>query len=111
MRLLNLLPLVPFALADLPPGKNFWWTALGDSYASGVGADYYIGGQRCLRYAQAYPQRIQKYTDLGNSNMVKRAFQNCVCSGAEIPDVEKYQLLDKDTSAIPNAQYGGYDLP
>ena len=98
---------VQCAFAVLPPdGKSFWWTALGDSYASGVGADNYIGGQRCLRYDQAYPQRLQKYTDLGGANIATRAFQNCVCSGAHVDDVADYQLLDEDTTHKPSDQYG-----
>ncbi|KAL9123848.1 MAG: hypothetical protein Q9217_006763 [Psora testacea] len=101
-----LLALLQGALADLPEGKKFWWTALGDSYASGVGSLNYIGGQRCLRYDESYGQRLQKYTDLGGANQATRAFQNVVCSGAEVRDVEKYQLLDDDTSGIPSVQYG-----
>jgi len=30
--------------------KKFEWTALGDSYASGVGSTNYVDGRRCLRY-------------------------------------------------------------
>ena len=35
--------------------NKFEWTALGDSFASGVGSTNYIDGRRCLRYDQGYP--------------------------------------------------------
>lgn len=102
------LSLLPFALTDIPDGYNFWWTALGDSYASGVGSGAYTGGLRCLRYDQAYPVQMQGNNDLGLGTTPenKRLFQNCVCSGAEVDDVENYQLLDTDTWGVPSLQYG-----
>ena len=92
------LSFIPWALTDIPNGYNFWWTALGDSYASGVGSGTYTGGNRCLRYDQAYPALMQGNNDLGpgTTSADKTLFQNCVCSGAEVDDVEKLQLLDSD---------------
>ena len=100
------LSFIPWALTDIPNGYNFWWTALGDSYASGVGSGTYTGGQRCLRYDHAYPALMQGNNDLGlgTTPADKRLFQNCVCSGAEVDDVEKFQLLDSDQRSGP--QYG-----
>lgn len=110
MRLqLLLLLILPLALSEgIPDGYDFWWTALGDSYASGVGAGTYTDGYRCLRYDGAYPVQMQGNNDLGLGTTPedKRLFQNCVCSGAEVEDVETYQLLDADTWGVPSLQYG-----
>lgn len=85
------------AFGGKPNGVDFWWTSLGDSYASGVGSGKYIGGQRCLRYDQAYPVKMQDNNELGNgvTDVSKRRQQNVVCSGAEAKDIDQYQLLDK----------------
>lgn len=55
-----LLALLPCSIASphllTTRGDNkFEWTALGDSYASGVGSTEYVDGRRCLRYDQAWP--------------------------------------------------------
>jgi hypothetical protein len=99
---------LPLALTGLPDGKDFWWTALGDSYASGVGSGAYTDGRRCLRYDQAYPVQMLGNNDLGlgTTPQDRRAFQNCVCSRAKVDDVIKYQLLEKDTYHVPSIQYG-----
>ena len=98
---------IPLVLADLPDGVSFWWTALGDSYASGVGAGAYTGGNRCLRYDQAYPAQMQGNNDLGLGETPEdqRRLQNCACSGAEVKDMN-WQLLDADDNHQPNIQYG-----
>ena len=101
--------LVSHVLAANPDGIDFWWTALGDSYASGVGSTTYIDGKRCLRYDEAYPQKMQGNDELGNgkTDKEKRLLQNVVCSGAEAHDVNDYQLLDEDTWGVPSIiQYG-----
>lgn len=105
-RLLSL-SFVSLGLTGIPDGYTFWWTALGDSYASGVGSGNYIDGRRCLRYNQAYPVQMQGNNDLGRGTTTdnQRLFQNCVCSGAEVDDVAKYQLLDQDLSSAPSWQY------
>ena len=71
------------ASAGRPNGIDFWWTALGDSYASGVGSGTYLGGRRCLRYDAAYPVKMQSNDELGNgpTRKEKRLHQNVVCSG------------------------------
>lgn len=105
---LPLLSSLPLVLSGNPDGIDFWWTALGDSYASGVGSGTYLGGQRCLRYEEAYPVRMNGNDELGNgpTKKDKRLHQNVVCSGAEVHDVADYQMLDKDTWGIPSLQYG-----
>lgn len=101
---------LPFAWADIPDGYSFWWTALGDSYASGVGSGTYNGGSRCLRYDKAYPAQMQGNNDLGLGEVPTkmRLFQNVSCSGAEVEDIESWQLLDKDTYWQPSIQYGKF---
>ena len=107
MHLQVLLSFLPLASAGLPDGINFWWTALGDSYASGVGAGAYTGGRRCLRYDHAYTAQMQGNNNLGFGATPEdnRKFQNCVCSGAEVKDMN-WQLLDSDTSGQPSWQFG-----
>ena len=110
MSLVTFLLTLPLALAGIPDGFDFWWAALGDSYASGVGSGAYTGGRRCLRYDKAYPAQMQGNNDLGLGTIPedKRLFQNLVCSGAEVKDIESWQLLDDDTSGQPNLQYGEF---
>ena len=83
--------------------KKFEWTALGDSYASGVGSLNYVDGGRCLRYDQAWPVLLNGDSNLATTDYI---FNNAVCSGAHFDDVEKYQFYDEDTSGQPNLQYG-----
>ena len=83
--------------------KKFEWTALGDSYASGVGSTNYVDGRRCLRYDEAWPRLLNNDNDLAEGDYI---FNNVVCSGAHYDDVEKYQFYDEDTSNKPNIQYG-----
>lgn len=87
--------------------NKFEWTSLGDSYASGVGSTNYVGGQRCLRYDQAWPVLLNGDSNLASTDYV---FNNVVCSGAHYDDVEKYQFYDEDTSHQPNLQYGMISL-
>ncbi|KAL9106503.1 MAG: hypothetical protein Q9227_008482 [Pyrenula ochraceoflavens] len=83
--------------------SKFEWTALGDSYASGVGSVDYVDGRRCLRYDQAYPVLLDK-EDLAPGQ--EHDFHNVVCSGAEADEIEKYQFYDTDqTFGQPNWQY------
>ena len=85
----------------------FEWTALGDSYASGVGSTNYVDGSRCPRYDKAYPIQLKNKLDqqktLGTGGHI---FHNAVCSGAETKDVEAWQLLDEDTWNQPGYTYG-----
>jgi lysophospholipase L1-like esterase len=91
------------ARATLQTRDKLEWTALGDSYASGVGTTNYMEGWRCLRYDDAYPMQLSKDTDLNSDGTV---LNNCACSGATTEDVVLYQLLDKETKGIPNWSYG-----
>lgn len=85
---------------------TFEWTALGDSYSSGVGAgDYTSHSYRCLRYKQAYPVLINGDSRLPNGN---HQFNNVVCSGSSTADVNDYQFYDEDTSGKPSWQYGTF---
>lgn len=85
------------------------WTALGDSYASGVGSGQYTGGQRCLRYDQAYPVLMNNDNRFDASTTTKpNLFHNAVCSGSSTDDVQKYQFYEEDTRWKPDVQYGMY---
>ncbi|KAI0197602.1 SGNH hydrolase-type esterase domain-containing protein [Astrocystis sublimbata] len=92
-------------IARLLGRDAFEWTALGDSYASGVGAgDYASNSYRCLRYDHAYPVLIS-----GDSRLTKGDYyqlNNVVCSGSSTEDVQKYQFYDKDTYGQPDWQFG-----
>ena len=68
------------------------WTAMGDSYASGVGA----GAQppddtnRCFRFPNAYPVVVQ--ADL---KPVPSKFNNVACSGNTFTQIKEKELLDQ----------------
>ena len=93
----------PTSLVHFEP-KGLEWTALGDSYASGVGSTTYLQGRRCLRYDQAYPMQMNGDDNLGNTK--DHLFNNVVCSGAHASDIEAYQFYDEDRRNQPNWQYG-----
>ncbi|KAK6419602.1 hypothetical protein LTR95_017034, partial [Oleoguttula sp. CCFEE 5521] len=83
---------------------TFEWTALGDSYSSGVGSgDYTKDSYRCLRYDKAYPVLTDQDSRLPSG---AHQFNNVVCSGSNTTEVELYQFYDEDTSGKPNRQYG-----
>ncbi|KAF2808927.1 uncharacterized protein BDZ99DRAFT_444813 [Mytilinidion resinicola] len=106
LQLVSSLPHAPSILS--PRGDVVEWTALGDSYASGVGSgEYGANSYRCLRYDQAYPVQLNG-ADLELGDNWK--FNNVVCSGSSSADVEAYQFYDKDTSGQPNRQYGKLNL-
>lgn len=88
---------------------TFEWTALGDSYSSGVGAgEYTSNSYRCLRFDHAYPVLMNNDDRLPNKDHkdTTMKFNNVVCSGSNTTEVEAYQFYDKPTSGKPNAQYG-----
>jgi hypothetical protein len=82
--------------------QTFEWTALGDSYSSGVGAGDYVDGRRCLRYDSAYPALINGDPSL---SPYPHIFNNVVCSGSTTKDVENYQFYETDQVDKPNLQY------
>jgi hypothetical protein len=82
--------------------QDFEWTALGDSYASGVGSGEYVDGRRCLRYDQAYPSLLNEDPNLSPLNHI---YNNVACSGSTTEEVELYQFYDEDTSNQPNWQF------
>lgn len=83
---------------------TFEWTALGDSYSSGVGADGYVSNSyRCLRYDHAYPVLLNNDQRLHEGDHI---FNNVVCSGSSTADVELYQFYDEPTSGKPTWQFG-----
>jgi lysophospholipase L1-like esterase len=73
-------------------GQIVEWTAMGDSYASGVGA----GPQppddtnRCLRFPDAYPVVVQ-----AELKPVPSKFNNVACSGNTFKQIRDKELLDK----------------
>jgi hypothetical protein len=83
------------------------WTAMGDSYASGVGSTDYLEGGRCLRYSDAYPIKVNNNPDLREGD---HEFRNAVCSGAHAHEIQEWQLLDEDKSSGPNWQYGTFTI-
>ena len=90
-------------LAAREPETKFEWTALGDSYASGVGSTNYVDGRRCLRYDQAWPVLLNADDQLGSGDYI---FNNVVCSGSHYNDVENYQMYDDDQYwGKPNVQF------
>ena len=92
----------PSFLASRDDGNKFEWTALGDSYASGVGTVNYVDGRRCLRYDQAWPVLLNGDEKLAAGDHI---FNNVVCSGSHYSDVEAYQLYDEDHTDQPNWQF------
>lgn len=82
--------------------KPFEWTALGDSYASGVGSLTYVDGKRCLRYDLAYPVQMNADPTLSPPESI---FNNVVCSGSSTADVTAYQFYYEDTPG-ESWQYG-----
>lgn len=82
----------------------FEWTALGDSYSSGVGAEGYVSNSyRCLRYDHAYPVLMNGDSRLPEGD---HQFNNVVCSGSNTTEVAAYQFFEEDTWGVPGWQYG-----
>ena len=87
------------------------WTALGDSYADGVGISKYVDGLRCLRYDEAYPiiMNLNPSWPPDADQVLPpglHQLNNVVCSGAETQDILDWQLLDEPTYWQPNPTYG-----
>jgi lysophospholipase L1-like esterase len=88
----------PAAFAAPPP-----YTALGDSYASGVGTrSYYSDGTSCYRSSYAYP--------VLDAQRLGAALTFAACSGARVADVQNTQLgsLNAGTRYV-SVMVGGND--
>lgn len=88
------------------------WTALGDSYASGVGAGHMDdGSQRCVRFSEAYP-RLMQIDNCVPGGAENRKINNviCLCSGTQAKDVLEQQFYDSihipHLTDITQAQFG-----
>lgn len=90
-------------LAIKPRADQLEWTAIGDSYASGVGSTDYVDGRRCLRYNETYPVQLNNDPELSDGEHI---FNNVACSGATGEDIKNWQLLDEKQGSGPNWQFG-----
>ncbi|WP_426502041.1 SGNH/GDSL hydrolase family protein [Dactylosporangium sp. McL0621] len=81
------------------------YVALGDSYASGVGADSYTSESgSCQRSTNAYPA-------LYNTDVKPAAYKSVACSGATTADVVNGQLSALTTSTtLVSVTVGGNDV-
>ncbi|WP_433040524.1 SGNH/GDSL hydrolase family protein [Dactylosporangium sp. CS-033363] len=81
------------------------YVALGDSYASGVGADNYTSESgSCQRSTNAYPA-------LYNASVKPAAYKSVACSGATTADVISGQLSALSTSTtLVSVTVGGNDI-
>lgn len=80
----------------LSPRGNFdlafdSFAALGDSYASGLGAGHILD-RTCRRYDHSYPYLLNNDPRLGNHEEDSRRFEPITCAGATITDVIEKQL-------------------
>ncbi len=78
------------------------WTAMGDSYATGIGAgtapqepDPY----RCFRFSNAYPNLMQ--SGPGSLQPSPDKFNFVACSGAKLPEIIDQQFLDHGRPGRP----------
>ncbi|SCE68930.1 GDSL-like Lipase/Acylhydrolase family protein [Micromonospora matsumotoense] len=81
------------------------YVALGDSYASGVGADSYTSESgACQRSTNAYPA-------LYNTNVKPASYKSVACSGATTTDVVNSQLSAlTSTTTLVSVTIGGNDV-
>ncbi|WFE67076.1 SGNH/GDSL hydrolase family protein [Micromonospora sp. WMMD714] len=81
------------------------YVALGDSYASGVGADSYTSESgACQRSTNAYPA-------LYNTNVKPASYKSVACSGATTTDVVNNQLSAlTSTTTLVSVTIGGNDV-
>ncbi|WFE41486.1 SGNH/GDSL hydrolase family protein [Micromonospora sp. WMMD998] len=91
------------APAQASPSDRY--VALGDSYASGVGADSYTSESgNCLRSTNAYPA-------LYNANIRPASYRSVACSGATTADVISGQLSAlSSTTTLVSVTIGGNDV-
>jgi hypothetical protein len=67
------------------------FAALGDSYASGLGAGRALD-RTCRRYDHSYPYLLNNDPRLGDHQGDRRRFQPLTCTGARISDVIEKQV-------------------
>jgi lysophospholipase L1-like esterase len=81
------------------------YVALGDSYASGVGADSYTSESgSCMRSTNAY-------SALYNTNVKPASYRSVACSGATTTDVINNQLSAlSSTTTLVSVTIGGNDV-
>ena len=86
-------PFLYHALVRREGGKVPEWTAMGDSYASGVGAGPQPADDtnRCFRFPNAYPRVIQE----SGLDPKPDTFNNVACSGNTFDQIKDKELLDK----------------
>lgn len=74
------------------------WTALGDSYTAGIGADsksdFIDGSGKCSRFKKAYPVQMNADTRWPGDPATRR-LNFGACSGAKMQDLLDKQLSDK----------------
>lgn len=82
----------PSELGRRDGGQILEWTAMGDSYASGVGAGHQPADDtnRCFRFPNAYPVVVQ-----AGLKPVPLKFNNVACSGNTFKQIKEKELLDK----------------
>jgi lysophospholipase L1-like esterase len=94
---------LPLLLATTPASAAVNYVALGDSYASGLGAGNYSGGS-CDRSSNAYPV-------LWANAHAPSSFSFVACSGATTADVINSQLSAVSTSTtLISVTIGGNDV-
>lgn len=79
------------------------WTAMGDSYASGIGAGDLPQGpdpDKCFRCRNAYPEVMQ--SGQGSLRPNPDIFNFVACSGATFPEILRYQLSNHDRPGRPS---------
>jgi lysophospholipase L1-like esterase len=82
------------------------YTALGDSYATGVGAGQLITSE-CSHYSESYPLQLHYDQRLGPTT--GRVFQNIACAGAVADTVVKSQIPRMKHPRIATLSIGGND--
>jgi lysophospholipase L1-like esterase len=93
------------AAAPAHAAANYRYVALGDSYASGVGADSYTAESgSCQRSTNAYPA-------LYNTDVKPASYRSVACSGATTTDVVNTQLSAlSSTTTLVSVTVGGNDV-
>src|SRR6266516_5162355 len=80
------------------------WTALGDSFASGIGAGKRIPGSAdCERWDQAYPKQL-------NDSVLGQLFNNIACSWSDTNAVLNNQIPSLGNPEFATLTVGGNDV-